>query len=143
LARDVEPLLGGDREVRALDTSVLFNEVGAAVNVALELVGTPTLPDTLRATAFHGVVCCTGMLSNQWTVSDFYPIDYLPRGVRLAAYSGEAGDLPAEVLQSFLNEVAAGQLKVPLDRAYKLDEIAIAHADMEASNATGKLVVVL
>ena len=44
------------------------------VDAALELVGTPTLPDTLRATRVHGVVCFTGMLSNQWTVRDFYPI---------------------------------------------------------------------
>jgi NADPH:quinone reductase len=64
------------------------------VDTALELVGTPTLPDTLRATRLHGVVCFTGMLSNQWTVRDFYPIDYLPRGVRLTAYGGDAGDLP-------------------------------------------------
>ena len=26
----------------------------------------------------HGVVCFTGMLSNEWTVRDFYPIDYIP-----------------------------------------------------------------
>lgn len=69
--------------------------VPTGVEVALELVGTPTLPDTLRATAVHGVVCFTGMLSNQWTVRDFYPIDYLPRGVRLAAYSSDARDLPS------------------------------------------------
>jgi len=55
-------------------------------DAALELVGTPSLPDTLRATRVHGTVCFTGMLSNQWTVKDFYPIDYLPRGVRLTAY---------------------------------------------------------
>ena len=77
------------------------------VDVALELVGTPTLPDTLAATRVHGVVCFTGMLSNQWTVPDFYPIDYLPRGVRLAAYSGDASDLPPEVLQGFLDDVAS------------------------------------
>jgi NADPH2:quinone reductase len=113
----------------------------AGVDAALELVGTPTLPDTLRATAIHGVVCFTGMLSNEWTVRDFYPIGYLPRGVRLTAYGGEADDLPAEVLQAFLDAVAAGRLTVPLDRTYTLDEIATAHADMEAGNATGKLVV--
>jgi NADPH:quinone reductase-like Zn-dependent oxidoreductase len=111
------------------------------VDVAIELVGTPTLPDTLRATKIHGVVCFTGMLSNEWTVPDFYPIGYLPNGVRLSAYGGEAADLPAEVLQSFLDGVAAGRLTVPIDRTYTLDEIAIAHADMEAGNATGKLVV--
>jgi NADPH:quinone reductase-like Zn-dependent oxidoreductase len=65
------------------------------VDVAIELVGTPTLPDTLRATKVHGVVCFTGMLSNEWTVPDFYPISYLPKGVRLTAYGGDAADLPA------------------------------------------------
>jgi NADPH:quinone reductase len=115
--------------------------VPGGVDTALELVGTPTLPDTLRATAIHGVVCFTGMLSNEWTVRDFYPIDYLPRGVRLTAYGGEADDLPAEVLQAFLDAVAAGRLTVPLYRTYTLDEIAAAHADMEAGHATGKLVV--
>jgi NADPH:quinone reductase len=117
--------------------------IPAGVEVALELVGTPTLPDTLRATAIHGVVCFTGMLSNQWTVRDFYPISYLPSGVRLTAYGGEAADLPAAVLQSFLDDVAAGRLRVPLHRTYTLDQISTAHADMEANNASGKLVVLL
>jgi NADPH2:quinone reductase len=50
------------------------------VHGAIELVGTTTLPGTLRATRVHGTVCFTGMVSNEWTVKDFYPIDYLPRG---------------------------------------------------------------
>jgi len=111
------------------------------VDTALELVGTPTLPDTLRATRVHGVVCFTGMLSNQWTVHDFYPIEYLPRGVRLTAYRGDASDLPPDVLQEFLDAVAAGEAEVPIHRTYRLDELAEAHADMEAGRATGKLVV--
>jgi NADPH:quinone reductase len=111
------------------------------VDRALELVGTPTLPDTLRATRVHGVVCFAGILSGRWTVRDFYPIEYLPSGVHLTAYGGDAGDLPAQVLQSFLDDVAAGRLTVPIDRSYALDEIATAHADMEAGNAVGKLVV--
>ncbi len=115
--------------------------VPAGVDAALELVGTNTLPDTLRATAVHGVVCFTGMLSNQWTVADFYPIDYIPSGVRLTAYGGEAADLPADVLQGYLDAVAEGRLSVPIDRTYALDEIAQAHDDMEHGRATGKLVV--
>ncbi len=83
------------------------------VDAALELVGTPTLPDTLAATRVHGVVCFTGMLSNQWTVPDFYPIDYIPRGVRLTAYSGGARDLPAKVLQDFLDAVATRRRRRP------------------------------
>lgn len=111
------------------------------VDTALELVGTPTLPDTLRATRVQGVVCFTGMLSNEWTVKDFYPIDYIPRGVRLTSYGGDAGDLPAAVLQDFLDAVAAGSAVVPIHHVYAFDEIAQAHTAMEAGTATGKLVV--
>jgi NADPH2:quinone reductase len=121
------------RQVRAL-----FRD---GVDAALELVGTPTLPDTLRSVRVHGVVCFTGMLSNQWTVRDFYPIDYLPRGVRLSAYGGDAGDLPPAVLQAFLDDVSAGSARVPLARVYDFAEIAGAHAAMEAGGASGKLVV--
>jgi NADPH:quinone reductase len=111
------------------------------VDTALELVGTPTLPDTLAATKVHGVVCFTGMLSNVWTVRDFYPIDYIPRGVRLTAYTGEATDLQTRILQGFLDAVAAGEAIVPVHRVYHLDEIREAHAEMEAGSATGKIVV--
>ena len=111
------------------------------VDAALELVGTPTLPDTLRAVRVHGVVCFTGMLSNQWTVRDFYPIDYLPRGVRLSAYGGEAGDLPPSVLQAFLDDVSAGSVRVPIARVYDFAQIVEAHAAMEAGGVSGKLVV--
>lgn len=113
------------------------------VDGAIELVGTPTLPDTLRATRVHGTVCFTGMLSDVWTVKDFYPIDYLPAGVRLTAYSGEASDLPADVLQGFLDDVAAGRAPVPIDRVYTIDQVREAHARMESGQAAGKLVVLM
>lgn len=112
----------------------------AGVDAALELIGTPTLPDTLRAVRVHGVVCFTGMLSNQWTVKDFYPIDYLPRGVRLTAYSGHAGDLPPEILQGYLDDVAAGRAMVPIDRIFAIDQIQDAHTLMESGQTRGKLV---
>lgn len=108
---------------------------------ALELIGTPTLPDTLRALRVHGVACFTGMLSGQWTVPDFYPIEYLPQGVRLTAYSGESGDLPPEVLQDYLDDVAAGRATIPLDRVFSIDKIVEAHEVMDAGQAAGKLVV--
>jgi len=115
--------------------------VPIGVDTALELVGTPTLPDTLRATRVHGVVCFTGMLSNEWTVKDFYPIEYIPRGVRLTAYGGDASDLPLAVLQEFLDAVAASRATVPIHRRFDLDQIQRAHRYMEAGQATGKLVV--
>ena len=108
------------------------------VDGAVELVGTPALPDTLRSVRVHGTVCFTGLLSDEWIVRDFYPIGYLPRGVRLSAYSGDASDLPAPVLQRFLDTA-----RVPVARVYAFEEIAAAHADMEANRVAGKLVVTL
>ncbi|MEC3853629.1 zinc-binding alcohol dehydrogenase family protein [Paenarthrobacter ureafaciens] len=122
----------------AEDVRAIFPE---GVGGAVELVGSPTLKDTLRATAIHGTVCFTGMLSDEWTVKDFYPIDFIPNGVRLTAYSGEASDLPATVLQDFLEAVEAGQLTVPIGKTYAFDQIVQAHQDMEDGSVTGKLVV--
>jgi NADPH:quinone reductase len=111
------------------------------VDAALELVGTPTLPDTLASTRVHGTVCFTGMLSNQWTIPDFYPIGYLPTGVRLTAYSGNAGNLPASVLQSALDRLAAGSLALGPVTVYPFERIRDAHRDIEENRISGKVVV--
>ena len=113
------------------------------VDAALELVGTPTLPDTLRATKVHGTVCFTGMLSNEWIVKDFYPIAYIPTGVRLTAYGGESANLPAAVLQKFVDGIASGKVRLGAVQTYSLDQIRQAHDDMEKNRAAGKQVVVL
>jgi NADPH2:quinone reductase len=110
------------------------------LDAGVELVGTPTLPDTLAAMRVHGTVCFVGMLSNQWIVKDFYPIDYLPRGVRLSAYSGGADDLPAPVLQRFLDRIADGSISLGPAAVYPLEEIPRAHADIDANRVAGKLV---
>lgn len=110
------------------------------VDAALELVGTPTLPDTLAATRVHGTVCMAGMLSNVWTVPDFYPIAYLPAGVRLTGYSGDASDLPPAVLQRALDQIAAGTLTLGPITTYPLDRIRDAHHDIETNAISGKAV---
>ena len=115
--------------------------VPGGVDATLELVGTPTLRDSLNATRMHGVVCSAGYLSNEWIVPDFYPAGFLPNGVRLSGYSGDASDLPQPVLQEFLDAVAAGEATVPIARISTMDEITTAHDDMEHDRVSGKLVV--
>jgi len=111
------------------------------VDAVLELVGTNTLRDSLRATRVHGTVCFTGMVSNEWTIRDFYPIEYIPTGVRLTSYGGDAADLPREVLQRYLENVAAGRVSVAIHRVFEMDEIVEAHRTMESNAAMGKMVV--
>jgi NADPH2:quinone reductase len=133
----VDHVLIDDGEVASQVRAILPD----GVDTALELVGAPTLRDTLHATRVHGVVCFTGMLSNQWIVPDFYPNAIIPTGVRLTAYSGEASDLDPRVLQDFLDGVAAGDTVVPIHQVYEFDQIVEAHTAMETGSATGKLVV--
>jgi NADPH:quinone reductase-like Zn-dependent oxidoreductase len=117
--------------------------VPGGVDGAVELVGVNVMKDTLRAVRPGGTVCFTGMLSDRWTVPEFYPMEWLPNGVRLTAYSGEAADLPASTLQQFLDAVAAGEASVPIGTVYAIDDIVQAHRDMEAGALGGKGVVLL
>ena len=141
----VEALLQHGADHAVVDDGHIEADVRAlapgGVDAALELVGTNTLPDTLRATRVHGTVCFTGMVANEWVVPQFYPIEYIPRGVRLTAYSGESADLPELVLQSYLDRLAAGTATLGPIRVYQLDDIRVAHADLEHNRSFGKQVV--
>ena len=112
----------------------------SGVHAVLELVGVPTLRDSLAATAVHGTVCFCGMLSDSWTIPNFYPMDWIPNGVRLTAYSGQAQDLPAEVLQRILDRIESGDLDLLPVHSYPLADIAQAHEDMASGRHVGKLV---
>lgn len=113
------------------------------VDSAVELVGVNVMKDTLGAVRPGGTVCFTGMLSDQWTIPEFYPMDWLPNGVRLTAYSGEAADLPTSALQEFLDAVAADRAVIPLGKTYPLDDVVQAHRDMESGSLAGKGVLLL
>jgi NADPH:quinone reductase-like Zn-dependent oxidoreductase len=81
------------------------------------------------------------MLSNQWIVDKFYPMEYIPRGVRLTAYVGDATDLPSAVFQGFIDEVSEGTAVVPIGEVYQIDQIVEAHTAMEDGKVAGKIVV--
>lgn len=112
----------------------------AGVDGAIELVGAPTLKDTLRACRPGGTTCFTGMLSNKWIVEQFYPIAFIPTGVRLTAYGGGASDLPGDVLEDIANAIARGEIDWPVE-VYAMDEIVRAHDDMEQNRVIAKQVV--
>ncbi|MEY3012671.1 MAG: hypothetical protein RIT45_1406 [Pseudomonadota bacterium] len=114
--------------------------VPGGVDGAIELVGAPTLHDTLRACRPGGTTCFTGMLSNRWIVEQFYPIAFIPTGVRLTAYGGGAADLPGAVLSEVATAIHEGALDWPIE-VYRMDEIARAHDAMEHNRVAAKQVV--
>jgi len=114
--------------------------VPGGVDGALELVGAPTLRDTLRACRPGGTTCFTGMLSNKWIVEQFYPIEFIPTGVRLTAYGGGASNLPGEVLSEIATAIHKGEIDWPV-KVYAMEDIARAHDDMEHNRVAAKQVV--
>lgn len=117
--------------------------VPQGVNRVLELVGTPTLLDSLQAATRQGIVCMTGMVGNAWSFKEFEPMAAVPSTVKLTSYAGEASDLPATPLEWFAGEVAAGRQSALLDRTFAFRDIVAAHQYMEDNKATGKVVVAM
>jgi NADPH:quinone reductase-like Zn-dependent oxidoreductase len=111
------------------------------VDKVLELVGTKTLLDSLRCARRRGVVCSTGIVGNAWSLKEFNPSVAIPKAVYLTTYGGTSADLLQMPFDALAAQVATGTLRIPLAKAFHLDEIAEAHRCMEENNALGKIVV--
>jgi NADPH:quinone reductase-like Zn-dependent oxidoreductase len=114
---------------------------GGGVNKVLELVGTATLSDSLQCVTRQGIVCMTGMVGDKWWLDQFSPMDAIPTAVCLTTYSGAADDFMQTPLQSLVEQVEAGSLRIQVGRTFQLDQIAEAHRCMEDNTAGGKIVV--
>ena len=124
------------------DVSTLLKKLYPdGVNKVLELIGTRTLKDSLKCIGYKGMVCMTGILGNEWTMSEFTPMGDIPSLGRLTVYMGEAENLQKESLQEFIDAVEAGGVRLTIDRTFKLDEIVEAHKYMESNHAKGKIVI--
>jgi NADPH:quinone reductase-like Zn-dependent oxidoreductase len=111
------------------------------VDKVLDLVGTSSLRDSLLCVKRGGTVCMTGMLSEQWSIADFAPMDYIPAGVKLTVYDSGQVRLSTNHFQDFINDVEAGKIRLNISRVFSLDQIGQAHELMESNQASGKIVV--
>ncbi|RZI66270.1 MAG: NADPH:quinone reductase, partial [Pseudomonas sp.] len=107
----------------------------------LELVGTATLADSLRAVREPGTVCMAGMVGDRWSMDRFAPMDVIPTGVSLTTYAGGVADFMAMPLQQLVDQVAEGKLPIASGPVFHIDDIVQAHRTMESNTARGKIVV--
>ena len=115
---------------------------GNGVDKVLELVGTSSLKDSLQCVKAGGTVCMTGMLSEQWSVIDFVPMDYIPATVKLTVYDSGQVKIDPVHFQKFITDVEAGKIRLNVSRVFTLNQIVQAHELMESNSASGKIVVV-
>jgi NADPH:quinone reductase-like Zn-dependent oxidoreductase len=111
------------------------------VDKVLELVGTTTLHDSLQCIKPGGTGCMSGMLAEQWSISAFAPMAFIPATVRLTTYDSGQLTSPTPVFQDFIHQVEAGNVKLAISRVFSLEEIVAAHQFMESNQGAGKLVV--
>lgn len=111
------------------------------VDKTLELVGIPTLQDSLRCTTQFGTVCMTGILSEQWSLSDFAPMDFIPATVHLTIYDSGQLRVDGRSFQQFIRDVEAQTIRLNITKTFSLNEIAEAHRAMESNAGAGKIVI--
>ncbi len=140
-----EELLKAGASYVVVDDGSIADKVRAiypdGIDRVLELVGTTTLLDSLKATRRGGIVCMTGILGGQWTLSDFHPMGDVPTGVKLTSYSGEASDISLEQLQRYVAMVESGDLKLKTGPRFQFDRLHEAHVLMDENRANGKIVI--
>ncbi len=118
--------------------------VPGGVDAVLELVGQPTLRDSVACLRPGGIICQTGLLGDQW---DYWVTGMpdAPAGIRLATYNSEevTAANSAAALQQIVERVESGRYRLNVHRVFTLEEIVEAHRMMEESRASGKLVVLV
>ncbi len=107
----------------------------------LELIGASTLRESLRLTAYHGIVCHTGLLGGVYGLKNFDPIKELPTGVYLTGfYSNNPTKWHIDGMMTLIEK---GKIRPVIAECFPFDKISEAHLLAEQCGQIGKIVVTL
>ncbi len=129
---------------RDTDFAVVARELtgGAGVNLVVDSVGS-TLTGSVASLAYRGRVSLVGQAGRDQQPFDASALMMGNQTVTGVFFGAEiATDRARTMVERHLDEVAAGTLKVVVDRAYPLAEAADAHAYLERRAAFGRVVLV-
>lgn len=128
-----------------IDDRKIFEKAGISnppvFDKILELIGTTTLKDSLKGVVAGGSVCMTGMLSEQWSISEFEPMGYIPAAVNLTVYDSGQIRVAGNIFQQFILDIEAGKVMPVIKNTFKLKDLSAAHQFMESNSGGGKIVV--
>jgi NADPH2:quinone reductase len=144
-ARTDHLLANGAQHVIVDDGDIVTKVKGVfpnGVDKVLELVGTGALKNSLACAAPGGSVCMTGMLSEQWSIADFAPMEFIPATVNLTVYDSGQVKSDKNGFQAFIKDVETGNIELTISKVFQLDQIAEAHELMDSNQAAGKIVVI-
>jgi NADPH2:quinone reductase len=117
---------------------------GRGVDLVVDSVGT-TLEGSIAATAYHGRVVSVGNAGRaEVRALDVGKLSEMNRSLTGVFFGGALMLEPQRgrpLVEGLISDVAAGGLKVVIDRTYPLSEAAAAHAYLESRQAFGRVVM--
>ena len=138
--------LGADHIINYLTQDVVQEALRVTQNRGVDLlvdpVGGPYLSSLTNAVRYRGRVCIVGAMSGEPFKLGF--LDIVSRSLSfIGILFGREMHLPRvhQMLAQRFDEVAAGSLKMPIDRVFTLAEAAAAHAYVENDHPFGRVVM--
>lgn len=105
----------------------------------LDLIGALTLRQSLKLTAFHGIVCHTGLLGGVYGLKNFDPIKEIPSGVYLTGFYSNS---PTQrEITDMMTLIDKGIIKPIIAEVFPFNRISDAHKLAEQRGQMGKIVV--
>ena len=130
-----------------LDTGSIAKEVEqiGKFNKVLEMVGIPTIDDSLQCVKEGGIVSLVGSVANKWAFdAGWSPMASIPTAVSLTAYHSSAKAFLETPLDWIIENLGMDNLQHLVGKTFHgLDEIVEAHRCMDEDRAGGKIVVLL
>lgn len=119
---------------------------GKGLDLTVDMLSGPTVNQTMRCTAIRGRIVNIGRLAGMTAAFDFdaharLRIDYVGVTFRTRSIE-EVHDVLVRMRDDLWEDVAAGRIRVPVDRTFPLAEAREAHAHMRANRHFGKILLI-
>jgi len=115
----------------------LLSSFPLGVNKILDLIGPSTLLESLKLSAYHGIVCSTGMLGKKGSLNIFDPIKDIPNGVYLTGFFSNYPN--QKIIDEIFNLIRTYNLHPVIAKVFSFDDIVSAHNMAEGNEANGKI----
>lgn len=116
---------------------------GRGVDLVVDSVGGSTLQGSLRAVGYRGRAITVGNAGRERIALDVSPLMGLNASLTGVFLGAEiATPRVRDMIQRHIDDVAAGRLKVIVDRTFPLSDAAAAHAYIESRAAVGRVVLI-
>ena len=113
------------------------------VNLVVDPIGGTVLQNSIRAAGYRGRVITVGNAGRENIKFDISSIGVMNQSITGVFLGAEMGTPRAyRMIQSAIEDVARGELRMIIDKRFPLSEAAAAHAYIESRQAIGRVVLI-